>query len=485
MCNSQVQIKLQQSIVEEGRNGLGCQFPEIDPFSEEVMKFSKEIPEVKCEGFDWVECYKSKCYVVKEILSKMRDVVCSYKDIIYIDDHNYKIGDPVKVYGDGSYVLNRSDHVKVSCSGKNVDGYNIVGDATPAAIVPLLSGKTELEMPEARISYAKDMFIDPELFMFRILKKYGYHTAYFEDMPWIGTFQYRYNGFKSQPADHYLRAFFLEESKYGAKWWNGINKRHCVGAVPQYGLLLNLSKQFTELEEKHFCFTFIADITHEDFNMISTSDDGVVAFLRHLKESGKLRNHLVIVMGDHGSRYSALRETYQGKIEERLPLMAIILPEMLKEERPQAVTALRNNAGLLTTPFDVHTTVVDAMGLKELANKYTVPGSDIPRGMSLLEPIPKSRTCGQAAVLSHWCVCSKWYNVSASDPMYTKTAKALADFINNVTEEVRSLCIERKLTSIEWVMKQSSNDDILNFRYSSDGDGLHHKYVTAEVKVIH
>ncbi|CAH2061727.1 unnamed protein product, partial [Iphiclides podalirius] len=371
---------------------------------------------------------------------------------------------------------------QVSDSFLRTFSYNIVGDGTPAAIIPLLTGKTELELPEARIKFAPNKLIDPENIMFRILKKYGYHTAYFEDMPWIGTFQYRYNGFKSQPADHYLRAFFLEESKYGVKWWNGINRRHCVGAVPQYRFLLNLSEQFTGLEDKHFCFTFIADITHENFNMITTSDDDVVSFLRHMKSSGKLRNHLLIVMGDHGSRYSPLRETYQGKMEERLPLMAIILPEMFKQSRPEAFTGLKANARILTTPFDIHTTIVDVMGLDELANDYAVPGSDLPRGLSLLEPIPKIRTCGQAAVLSHWCVCSKWYNVSSSEPIHSGAAKALAAFVNNITEEMRSKCIERRFIAVEWVMRLGSNEDLLSFRYGSDGDGLHDKYVTAAAK---
>ncbi|CAF4432209.1 unnamed protein product, partial [Rotaria magnacalcarata] len=29
-------------------------------------------------------------------------------------------------------------------------GYNIVGDGTPAALLPILTGKTERELPEAR-----------------------------------------------------------------------------------------------------------------------------------------------------------------------------------------------------------------------------------------------------------------------------------------------------------------------------------------------
>ncbi|KPJ14833.1 hypothetical protein RR48_04318 [Papilio machaon] len=361
-------------------------------------------------------------------------------------------------------------------------GYNIVGDGTPAAIIPLLTGKTELDMPEMRKRFANSNAVDPENFIFKMLSKYGYRTAFFEDSPWIGTFQYRYNGFSSQPADHYLQAFLQEETKYGAKWWNGINKRHCIGDTPQYGFLMNMSKQVTSLAEKHFCFTFIVDISHDDFNMITSADDDLVAFIEHMRYSGKMENHLFIVMGDHGSRFSGLRETYQGKIEERLPLMAIMLPEKLIQTRPEALTSLQNNAHVLTTPFDIHTTLVDAMGLPELANDYVVLGSDIPRGMSLLEPIPKSRTCGKAGILSHWCVCSKWYPVLPSDRLYTQASAALANFVNNVTYDVRSNCVDRKLTFIDWVMKLSNNDDFLSFKSGIECNGQHETYVKADVK---
>ena len=56
------------------------------------------------------------------------------------------------------------------------------------------------------------------------------------------------------------------------------------------------------MKNKRFCFTFIADISHDDFNMISTADEDIVEFLNYMKLSGKLNNTLLIVMGDHGPR---------------------------------------------------------------------------------------------------------------------------------------------------------------------------------------
>lgn len=57
------------------------------------------------------------------------------------------------------------------------------------------------------------------------------------------------------------------------------------------------------LDGKKFIFTFIADITHDDFNMISNADDATVEFLKTLVERRVMEDTLVMVMGDHGPRY--------------------------------------------------------------------------------------------------------------------------------------------------------------------------------------
>ena len=67
--------------------------------------------------------------------------------------------------------------------------------------------------------------------------------------------------------------------------------------------------------------------------------------------------------------------------------MAIFLPEKLKKLRPDALHALKQNKDVLTTFLDVHATLLDVLDLKELGNTYKVPGSDLPRAMSLLEPV--------------------------------------------------------------------------------------------------
>lgn len=86
-------------------------------------------------------------------------------------------------------------------------------------------------------------------------------------------------------------------------------------------------------------------------------------------------------------RFQEIRSTYQGRIEERLPLMAFVLPERLKEKRPKVQFVLEENAEILTTPFDVHATMLDAMDLTQYWNPYKINGADLPRSLSVLSPV--------------------------------------------------------------------------------------------------
>ncbi|XP_026483892.2 uncharacterized protein LOC113391951 isoform X1 [Vanessa tameamea] len=529
-----IERRLEQALKQD--KGTGCQIPRLDPFSKEVTQFDKEMPKVVCQGRDWVKCYHSQCKVVPEILDTMKNIVCMYSDIIYESDQKYTIGEPFEVYGGDAYILSKSDHVKIKCTGKHKDsilpskwighslgfrssvhpkkpppgredsfnvlilgfdstskngfirrmpksykiltekleatvlnGYNIVGDGTPAALFPILTGKTELELPDVRRKM-NNATLDSMPFIFKKLKEDGYRTAYFEDMPWIGTFQYRFNGFQHQPADHYLRAFYLEESHSGKKWMS--NKiKYCVGDTPQYKVMLNITDQFLRLDGKRYCFTFIADITHDDFNMISTADDDTADFLINFLKSGMGKDTLLMVMGDHGPRYAKVRDTLQGKLEERLPLMAIRLPDSLRIRHSKIQENLENNAEVLTTPHDIHATVLDVLDLRKYWNPYKVSGADLTRGLSLLEPITQNRSCSEAGVEPHWCSCVSWEAVPPRSERHAAAARALLQHINALTDTTRSKCVARTLKSVPWVMKQVANNGVLTFVEAKDTDG--------------
>jgi len=67
-------------------------------------------------------------------------------------------------------------------------GYNIVGDGTPQALLPLLTGKTETELPEARRGFDDAQPVDDHPWIWRHLKNFNYITQWAEDSAEIGTY---------------------------------------------------------------------------------------------------------------------------------------------------------------------------------------------------------------------------------------------------------------------------------------------------------
>jgi hypothetical protein len=109
-------------------------------------------------------------------------------------------------------------------------GYNIVGDGTPQALIPILTGKIELELPETRKRMgSKAHYVDVYPMIWKDYKQAGFITGFMEDVHHIGTFTYRLKGFDKQPTDHYMRTYYLAASSYFK-----YSKRFCMGGVPRH-----------------------------------------------------------------------------------------------------------------------------------------------------------------------------------------------------------------------------------------------------------
>jgi len=57
-----------------------------------------------------------------------------------------------------------------------ISGYNIVGDGTPEALLPILTGHTELELPEARRGFPGASPVDGHPWIWKKLSDVGYVT---------------------------------------------------------------------------------------------------------------------------------------------------------------------------------------------------------------------------------------------------------------------------------------------------------------------
>lgn len=117
-------------------------------------------------------------------------------------------------------------------------GYNIVGDGTPQALTPILTGYTELEMPETRKRMSNALPVDQAYPMiWKDYEKHGYVTSFNEDIPSVGTFTYRLTGFENQPVHHYLRTYYLEAENILSS-----SKEHCISHEATHITMMEYTK---------------------------------------------------------------------------------------------------------------------------------------------------------------------------------------------------------------------------------------------------
>ena len=344
-----------------------------------------------------------------------------------------------------------------------LEGYNIVGDGTPAALLPILTAKNETELPEARRGHAGVKPVDGHPWIWKQLNNAGYATQYGEDLPTIGTFHYRMLGFNKPPVNHYTRPFFL---RMADKKLNNM----CFGSIPMHVNVMNWIREFFKAykDEPKFSFLFLSALTHDEPLKVNAAvDNDIRTFLRKLNEGGYLDNTLVILMADHGARFSKLRKSVQGKMEERMPYMAVRLPPSFTKKYASALKNLKTNAHRLTTPFDIHETLVHAVNYETMK----VDGLVKQRGLSLLNKVPLQRTCKDAYIALHWCACLKWTKVGLNDKRVLAAAKETVKLINEMTSGHRSLCTALTMSSVVSAESSVPHDELLRFLKSSDDDG--------------
>lgn len=96
---------------------------------------------------------------------------------------------------------------------------------------------------------------------------------------------------------------------------------------------------------------------------------------------------------------------------------------------------LVQNRAILTTHFDLHQNLLDLLHLNSIKeanlNKRNkdLEASELPRGISLFLPVPARRTCTDAGIDVHWCVCQA--RVTLKDPNNILIIRNAADQVVN------------------------------------------------------
>ena len=348
-------------------------------------------------------------------------------------------------------------------------GYNILGDGTPQQLIPMLTGLKETELPSTLHRETNGSFVDVYPFIWNQYRQQGYVTGYAEDRVEYGIWTLRLKGFNRTPTDHYLPPFYRMESTRSLLY---TYDAHCLRNQTSFDVFLSYIEQFWSAyaTNNKFFFGFFKQYTHDGYAAGSLLDGGLLAFLQRFNATSDHRRTIVVLMTDHGARFSQARQTPQGKLEERLPFMSWILPKAFREKYPHAVDVLKANVDRLTTPFDVHATLQSLLDMKTLDSK--APSGSKQRHRSLFTPIPSQRTCDDIDLEPHWCSCLQWSSIPVNA---TRVKQALVHVIGYINQHLESVthhpCARLRFHSISSAQMHEPNQALLTFSQTIDLDG--------------
>jgi hypothetical protein len=283
-----------------------------------------------------------------------------------------------------------------------------------------------------------------------------------EDCPLYAAFNYRLHGFNNTPTDHFSR-YFWESAQ--------MTQRFCIHNKPQHLIHLDYIETFFEAypNTPKLEVAFFTEVTHNDLNTVHLCVDDFTKFVKNLKQENRLNDTILIIFGDHGFRYGESRATFQGHLEERLPLLSFTFPSWFDNGHPEILANVRHNADTVTSPFDIHATLRHILTYPELPKT-----TNHNRGTSMFQKISKSRDCETAGVAEHYCPCLNLKTADLSHKHVTLGSDALVKHINKMLlsdKRSATLCHQLKVKKILSSLQQMPNTKFQQFLGSADVHG--------------
>lgn len=333
-------------------------------------------------------------------------------------------------------------------------GYNKVADNTFVNLVPLLAGKFAEDLPwNENIRHQN---FDSFRFIWNDYRDKGYVTMFVEDAPYTAMFDNAKAGFTSKPTDFYNRPMAVAMEETERIWFEN---HLCVMDQLETDILLDYVLRIVKMAATtgpYFALVYLSRITHDYIEGAGTIDDSIHKFLDDLHSEGHLTNTVVLLFSDHGMRYGEIRNTYIGKLEERLPLLNILLPKTFSETHGKYMNNLEINTKRLTTPFDVHEFLRHLL----LQDDYT-PSSE--KGVSLMNAIPTNRSCESAYISPHWCTCTEMISVPVNSSIVLKISNFFVNMLNVEIKNDSHRCAPFVLDEVQSAYLIKPRDKVLKF----------------------
>lgn len=345
--------------------------------------------------------------------------------------------------------------------GITFKGYTKVGDSTFPNVIPLLTG-LRADPEELGHHWGSEYFDKWPLIGYNFSAA-GYATLYAEDCPYISTFNYLANGYDKQPTDHYIRPLYMAMrtlkplTSFELVFLYLENKdikfqssSLCYGNRMKHHLYLEYIKRFMDVykNKRKFAHTWWNELSHEYPKYLELGDQDIVDLLKWMKDEGHLERTMVILVSDHGSRTDEIRNTAPGRIEVRMPLLSIVLPDALKQRYPDIVETMWQNTKVITTPFDVNALMTDVLHGRFDHTVQVMKDGRLPRGISLFRKIPKERTCADAGIHETFCACFTSKHIDVRSRLVQHIAGSCVDKINKRLDHYSDKCAHLLLSNI-------------------------------------
>ena len=355
------------------------------------------------------------------------------------------------------------DYITNVLNASVLEGYMKVADNTLPNLVAILTGKKIWTNELPIIDYEK-VTVDSFPFVWNKFSNANYATFHAEDYPILSTFDTDAGGFRNPPTDHYMRTWMLgmEKMDLVQSVLNSVlmpleyqslkvkkTSTLCFGNKPIFQHLINYYKRFVHIYKNKlkFAFSWLSQICHEFINFLELGDNDFYEFFKFLKDSGHLENAFLVFYSDHGSRLDEIRNTFVGRIEERMPLMSIVPPSKFRVKYPHLVQTLQENTKRLISNFDIHETLKDIVS-SNYENTLTFKRHNNPRGISLFRPISPSRSCAEAGIPEHYCACYGSKTIATKDETVQTVAKFVVSELNDLLAQYSNICAKLTLNSI-------------------------------------